>query len=71
MLSRLEVAESGLPYFNPTQNLPSAGKATYSGRAFDANPAHDATLRYTIDFGARRGSGENQRLKRAGTHDTA
>ena len=58
VLSRLEVAESGLPYFNPTQNLPSAGKATYSGRAFDANPAHDATLRYTIDFGARRGSGE-------------
>ena len=58
LLSRLGAAESGLPYFNPTQNLPSAGKATYSGRAFDANPAHDATLRYTIDFGARRGSGE-------------
>lgn len=72
VLSRLGVAESGLPYFNPTQNLPSAGKATYTGRAFDTNAAHDATLRYTIDFGARRGSGEisaSRGLGRMTLHD--
>lgn len=58
LVNRLGVDEGGLPYFDPAKTLPTAGKATYSGRAFDTDPAHDATLRYTIDFGNRRGSGE-------------
>ena len=58
LVNRLGVNESGLQYFDPTKILPTAGKATYNGRAFDTDPAHDATLRYTIDFGSRRGSGE-------------
>ena len=58
LVRSLEVDAAGLPYLEPTKTLPNAGKATYSGRAFDTDPAHDATLRYTIDFGSRRGSGE-------------
>ena len=72
LLNRLGVADTGLTYFNPTQNLPNVGKATYTGRAFDSNPAHDATLRYTIDFGAHRGSGEisaSRGLGRMTLHD--
>lgn len=58
LVNDLEFNENGFPYMHPTQNLPSVGKATYNGRAFDSDPINDASLRYTIDFGARRGSGE-------------
>jgi len=53
LVTRLGVNESGLQYFDPTKILPTAGKATYNGRAFDTDPAHDATLRYTSVFGIR------------------
>lgn len=58
LANRLGIDESAVAYIDPTKTLPAAGKATYNGRAFDTDPAHDATLRYTIDFGARRGAGE-------------
>ncbi|WP_298081465.1 factor H binding protein domain-containing protein, partial [uncultured Cardiobacterium sp.] len=58
LANRLGIDESGAAYIDPTKTLPAAGKATYNGRAFDTDPTHDATLRYTIDFGARRGAGE-------------
>ena len=45
-------------FIRPTTQLPSAGKATYAGRAFDQNPVNDASFTYTINFGTRRGSGE-------------
>ena len=72
LVNRLEFNENGFPYMHPTQNLPSTGKATYNGRAFDSDPINDATLRYTIDFGARRGSGEitaSRGLGRITLHD--
>ncbi len=58
LANRLGMDESAVAYIDPTKTLPAAGKATYNGRAFDTDPTHDATLRYTIDFGARRGAGE-------------
>lgn len=47
-----------LNYLDPSKQLPSSGKATYTGRAFNYDAANDANLRYTINFGTRRGSGE-------------
>ena len=37
-------------FIRPTTQLPSAGKATYAGRAFDQNPVNDASFTYTITW---------------------
>ena len=41
-----------------TFDLPSSGQISYRGHAFNNNPANDARLDYTIDYGRRRGWGE-------------
>lgn len=45
--------------------MPTSGKATYNGRAFNAVATNDADFRYTINFGSRKGSGE---ISAAGNH---
>lgn len=45
-------------YYTPTTQLPGSGQTTYSGRAFDINPDHDAALTYHVDFANRKGYGE-------------
>ena len=46
-------------------DMPSSGRFTYTGPAFNNRPSDDAALRYTIDFGSRRGSGD---ISAAGNH---
>lgn len=53
-------------YMQPTTQLPTAGKATYTGRAFNDSAANDTNFRYSIDFGTQRGSGEIAASKGAG-----
>ena len=54
------------PYgvYTPTAAIPAAGKATYSGTAFDHSER--GSLTYNVDFGAKRGSGRIDGLSRYG-----
>lgn len=54
-------------YGDDTQpaQLPAAGKATYSGTAFDRH--HEGTLTYHVDFGAKTGQGTIEGIPAYGT----
>lgn len=54
------------PYgvYTPTAAIPAAGKATYTGIAFDHSER--GSLTYNVDFGAKRGSGRIDGLSRYG-----
>lgn len=52
-------------FIQSTDFLPNSGIFVYKGTAFNNNPANDAVLNYTIDYGRRRGSGE---IAAAGEH---